>query len=650
MTIVNALNTRNKIVVTESITKVVQQNSGNRVKVIVDRISDHLLLANIGVYSHVTIDSHIDDSTIHFTKASITFPVDSVYGRTGAVVASTNDYTWTQIDKTTSDLADLTTKSHTVLTDIGTYSHANIDTHIDDTTIHFTKSSINLPDLGDVYSSMSPNDGDVLTYDTTNGWQSEVPSGGGAVTSVFGRTGAVIAVSNDYTWSQIDKTTSSIADITTKSHTLLTDIGTYTHANIDTHIDDTTIHFTEASITFPVTSVYGRTGAVVSATNDYTWAQVDKTTSSIADITTKSHTLLTDIGTYTHANIDTHIDDLDIHPFTRTGTLINPTTSTDDLEWDKFYYLDATTGGSDSLAVGSNCGNTGLMTGGFNTFIGTDVAMTTTSGASNVGIGANSMPALLSGSNNVGVGTNSLLQLTTGSGNFGLGGNTLRNVTTASSNVAIGLNTCRNTSGAGNVGLGAGALYTNTTGGNNIAIGSNTMDVGLTPSLNVGIGSSCLKSNSGSQNVSIGYNSGRTVTGDANVFLGYDVASTQTAISNELWIANSATTTPLLHGNFSTPHLKINGGFSLPYVAKTSTYTAVRGDSTVDCTANSFTVTLPTAVGYTGQEFNIKNSGTGTTITIDGTSAQTIDGNVSVDIAYPINLKVQSNGSNWIII
>ena len=32
--------------------------------------------------------------------------------------------------------------------------------------------------LSDVYDSMSPSDGDVLTYDTTNGWQSETPTTG----------------------------------------------------------------------------------------------------------------------------------------------------------------------------------------------------------------------------------------------------------------------------------------------------------------------------------------------------------------------------------------------------------------------------------------------------------------------------------------
>src|SRR3990167_11207109 len=64
---------------------------------------------------------------------------------------------------------------------------------------------------------------------------------------------------------------------------------------------------TSAPLVTGVSSVFTRTGAVVAATNDYTWAQINKATSDIADITTKSHTSLTDIGTNTHAQIDTHI-------------------------------------------------------------------------------------------------------------------------------------------------------------------------------------------------------------------------------------------------------------------------------------------------------------------------------------------------------
>jgi hypothetical protein len=41
--------------------------------------------------------------------------------------------------------------------------------------------------------------------------------GGGAVNSVFGRTGDVVAASGDYTWAQINKTSSSLADIATRN-------------------------------------------------------------------------------------------------------------------------------------------------------------------------------------------------------------------------------------------------------------------------------------------------------------------------------------------------------------------------------------------------------------------------------------------------
>lgn len=44
-----------------------------------------------------------------------------------------------------------------------------------------------------------------------------VAGSGGLVTSVFGRTGAVVAATNDYTFAQIDKTFSSLADLTTRS-------------------------------------------------------------------------------------------------------------------------------------------------------------------------------------------------------------------------------------------------------------------------------------------------------------------------------------------------------------------------------------------------------------------------------------------------
>jgi len=79
------------------------------------------------------------------------------------------------------------------------------------------------------------------TAGTMADW-SELLSPTAAVSSVFGRTGAVVAAINDYTWAQIDKTVSSLVDITTRSHTLLSDIGTNTHAQIDTHLGAVSPH------------------------------------------------------------------------------------------------------------------------------------------------------------------------------------------------------------------------------------------------------------------------------------------------------------------------------------------------------------------------------------------------------------------------
>jgi len=86
---------------------------------------------------------------------------------------------------------------------------------------------------------------------------------------------------------------------------------------------------------------------------------------------------------------------------------------------------------------------------------------------------------------------------------------------------------------------------------------------------------------------------------------------------------------------------------SLKQISATYTTTAV--DQTIECTANTFTLTLLTAVGKTNKIFYIKNSGSGT-ITINTTSSQTIDGAASgsITLAQYDLLIVQSNGANWI--
>jgi len=74
----------------------------------------------------------------------------------------------------------------------------------------------------------------------------------------------------------------------------------------------------------------------------------------------------------------------------------------------------------------------------------------------------------------------------------------------------------------------------------------------------------------------------------------------------------------------------------------------VKPDDNLIVCNGTFTITLPTAVGFTG-EYIIKNTGTGT-ITVDTTSSQTIDGDLTMTIVEEDSMVVRSNGTDWLII
>jgi hypothetical protein len=89
-------------------------------------------------------------------------------------------------------------------------------------------------------------------------------------------------------------------------------------------------------------------------------------------------------------------------------------------------------------------------------------------------------------------------------------------------------------------------------------------------------------------------------------------------------------------------------GIVYPYRAVTAAYSIVVSDYQIEATANTFTITLPDATGVAGDAYSIKNSGTGI-ITVDTTSAQTIDGALTQTLTQWDNLTVMSNGTGWII-
>jgi len=100
----------------------------------------------------------------------------------------------------------------------------------------------------------------------------------------------------------------------------------------------------------------------------------------------------------------------------------------------------------------------------------------------------------------------------------------------------------------------------------------------------------------------------------------------------------------------STPNslVHVNGSWAGAYVAKTANYTATISDYLINCTSNSFTVTLPTAVGIQGRVYIIKNTGAGT-ITLATTSGETIDGAAPGSLAAgPTQISIMSTNAGWI--
>jgi hypothetical protein len=97
--------------------------------------------------------------------------------------------------------------------------------------------------------------------------------------------------------------------------------------------------------------------------------------------------------------------------------------------------------------------------------------------------------------------------------------------------------------------------------------------------------------------------------------------------------------------------LHTNGSFATAYRAITALRTLDATDHTIEVTANTFNVTLPTAVGITGREYVITNSGTGV-VTVGTATAQTFVNVVAtpttLTLAQFSTVTVQSNGANWL--
>lgn len=97
---------------------------------------------------------------------------------------------------------------------------------------------------------------------------------------------------------------------------------------------------------------------------------------------------------------------------------------------------------------------------------------------------------------------------------------------------------------------------------------------------------------------------------------------------------------------FQQAYSSTSSSITYTYVEKTANYTIVDGDYYINCTANTFDVTLPNpATVGEGVTFVIKNMGSGT-ITVKGT----IDGVVDATLSQYESLTLVSTGAAFIIV
>ena len=130
---------------------------------------------------------------------------------------------------------------------------------------------------------------------------------------------------------------------------------------------------------------------------------------------------------------------------------------------------------------------------------------------------------------------------------------------TSSFNTFFGANAGQDNNGFQNSFFGTSSGGSNTTGNINSFFGVLSGFSNTSGSENSFFGDGAGQSSvSGSRNSFFGRNSGKNAEGSGNVFLGYRAGFNERG-SNKLYIANDATDSPLIHGEFDNRILTVNG-------------------------------------------------------------------------------------------
>lgn len=118
-------------------------------------------------------------------------------------------------------------------------------------------------------------------------------------------------------------------------------------------------------------------------------------------------------------------------------------------------------------------------------------------------------------------------------------------------------------SGAVSTAFGVSALASANSDLYNTAIGYLSLTNEVNGNFNTAVGANALTTSTGTRNTAIGMGAGHDLaTGDGCVFIGYSAGYTELG-SDKLYISNSNTATPLIHGDFNTTVLTVNGALDI---------------------------------------------------------------------------------------
>jgi hypothetical protein len=202
--------------------------------------------------------------------------VSSVFGRSGAVMAQTGDYSFGQIS--------------------GSIGSSQLPVAGGDVNGTLTAATVTGIQSRAVANTVPANGQALLWNSGTSAWQPGTVSGSGAVSSVFGRAGAVAAQTGDYNFGQISGTLGSSqfpaagGDLSGNlTAATVTGIQSRAVSNTAPANGQTLVWNSGASAWQPgtisggggtVSSVFGRTGSVTAQTGDYAFGQISGTAAS----------------------------------------------------------------------------------------------------------------------------------------------------------------------------------------------------------------------------------------------------------------------------------------------------------------------------------------------------------------------------------